>query len=94
MISVTEALDRIVVPAVADVFQDSEVTAVSVTFDPAAHSGSISVLLTAEGEGFHDLVVQGDVPGCTVADWRERLRSNLADWVAESRFGWGQDRGV
>jgi hypothetical protein len=27
-------------------------------------------------------------------DWCERLRSNLVDFVAESRFGWGQNREV
>jgi len=32
------------------------------------------------------------VTAVTVDEWRERLRSNLVDFVAESRFGWGQNR--
>jgi len=52
------------------------------------------VTIMVEGETFHDHVVQGGVPGVGVEEWRERLRSNLADFVAESRFGWGQNRGV
>jgi hypothetical protein len=46
------------------------------------------------GEDFNDIAAQGDVTGYDIVDWRERLRSDLADWISESRFGWGQDRGV
>jgi hypothetical protein len=45
-----------------------------------------------EGETYADAVVQAGVPGQGVEDWRERLRANLVDFVAESRFGWGQNR--
>jgi hypothetical protein len=93
VISVVDALNQIVVPAVQDVFEDGEVSAVAVMLDPDLDGGSITVSLTAVGEDFYDLVVQGGVEG-VVADWRERLRSDMADWVAESRFGWGQNRGV
>jgi hypothetical protein len=65
-----------------------------VASDPNLEGGSITVSLTAAGEDFHDLVVQGNVEGYEAADWRERLRSDMADWVAESRFGWGQNRDV
>jgi hypothetical protein len=92
--SLVDALADVVVPAVRAVFEGDEVTAISVAFDPALLGGSITLSLTAVGEDCTDLVVQGDVGGFTVDDWRERLRSNLADFVAESRFGWGQDRGV
>lgn len=80
-------------PAVQDGFEDGEVSAVAVRLDPDLDGGSITVSLTAVGEDFYDLVVQGGVEGA-VADWRERLCSNMANWVAESRFGWGQNRGV
>lgn len=93
MISVVDALNQIVVPAVQDVFEDGEVSAVAVRLDPDLDGGSITVSLMAVGEDFYDLVVQGGVEGA-VADWRERLRSSMADWVAESRFGWGQNRDV
>lgn len=94
MVSLADALDQIVLPAVRDVFEEGEVSAIAVRFDPELSGGSITVSLTAVGEDFHDLVVQGDVEGHTAADFRERLRSDMADWVAESRFGWGQNRGV
>ena len=92
--SLADALAEIVMPAVRAVFKDGEVTAVTVTFEPELLGGSISLSLTAVGEQFNDLVVQGDVTGYGVDDWRERLRSDMADFVSESRFGWGQDRGV
>ena len=92
--TLADALDEIVVPAVRAVFKVGEVTAVSVTFDPELLGGSIALTLTAVGEEFSDLVVQGDVTSYGVDDWRERLRSDMADFVSESRFGWGEDRGV
>lgn len=92
--NVADAESQIVTPAVRDVFAEGEVSAIAVRFDPDLEGGSLTVSLTAEREEFHDLVVQGNVDGYTIADWRERLRSNMADWVAETRFGWGQNRGV
>ncbi len=92
--TLADALAEVVVPAVRAVFKDGEVTSVTVTFDPELRGGSIALSLTAVGEEFDDVVVQGDVTGYSVDDWRERLRSDLADFVAESRLGWGQDRGV
>jgi hypothetical protein len=94
VISVSDAITDIVVPAVRAVFKEGEVTAVSVRFDPDLYGGSLVVTLTAVGETFSDLVVQGDVDFYSVAYWRERLRSDMADFVSESRFGWGQNRGV
>lgn len=94
MISLTDALSEIIAPAVRAVFKEGEVSDISVQFEPGLHGGSITLSLTAVGERFSDLVVQGDVAGCNVGDWQERLRSGLADFVAESRFGWGQNRGV
>ena len=56
--------------------------------------GSVQLLLTAGGESFGDLVVQGHVEHMTDEEWSERLRSNLVDFVAESRFGWGENRDI
>jgi hypothetical protein len=92
--TLADALSEVVVPAVRAVFGEGEVTALTVTFDPHLLGGSLTLSLTAVGEEFTDLVVQRDVTGYGVDDWRERLRSDLADFVAESGFGWGQDRGV
>jgi hypothetical protein len=54
--------------------------------------GSVRLSLTAKGETFLDYVVQGHVEDMSPEDWCERHRSNLVDFVAESRFGWGQNR--
>jgi hypothetical protein len=56
--------------------------------------GSLCLSLTAVGETFFDYVVQGHVDDLSAEEWCERLRSNLVDFVAESRFGWGQNRDV
>ena len=87
-----DATSDVVLPALRAVFAADEVSDISVTTGPEA--GTVSVTIMVEGETFHDHVVQGGVPGVGVEEWRERLRSNLADFVAESRFGWGQNRGV
>lgn len=92
--SLSDALSEVVAPAVRSVFRAGEVTEISVQFDPELLGGSITLSLTAVGEQFLDLVVQGNIDGYRAEDWRERLRSDMADFVAESRFGWGQDRGV
>ncbi|MFZ2014975.1 MAG: hypothetical protein WAV00_14230 [Nocardioides sp.] len=86
-------MSEVVVPAIRAVFREGEVTAFTVSLDRELAGGSLTLSLTAVGEEFRDLVVQGDVRA-GVDDWRERLRSDLADFVAESGFGWGQDRGV
>jgi hypothetical protein len=81
----------VVLPAVGAVFREGEVSAIHLDLDETS-GRSVSLLITAKGETFRDRVVQGDVPGHSAEDWRERLRSNLVDFVAESRFGWGQNR--
>lgn len=91
MISLIDVAGDVVLPAVRDVFHAGEISAMQLDVDEA-RAGSVSLLLTVEGETFRDLVVQGDVEGHSPEDWRERLRSNLVDFVAESRFAWGQNR--
>lgn len=88
MVDIVTVLNSVVLPAVEAVFREGEETALD--FDSAA--GSAQVILTAGGETFSDEVVQAGVPGGDLGDWRERLRSNLVDFVAETRFGWGQNR--
>jgi len=90
MIDVAEALSEIVAPAVRSVFRDGEVSAV----DVRSEGESIVLTLTVVPEDFVDRIVQAGFDHLGVEEWRERLRSNLADWFSESRLGWGQDRGV
>ncbi len=88
MVDLVETLRSVVMPAVEAVFRDDELDALDARID----GESVYLVLTAQGEVFVDEVVQAGVLGQTMADWQERLRSNLVDFVAESRFGWGQDR--
>ena len=59
---------------------------------PTRWERSLALTVVVCGETYRDLVVQGGVPDMSAEQWRERLRSNLVDFVAESRFGWGQNR--
>jgi hypothetical protein len=86
-----DAASSVVLPAVRAVFRDGEVSTIRLDIDDLG-GGSVSLSLTAKGETFRDLVVQANVDEDSPEAWRERLRSNLVDFVAESRFGWGQNR--
>ncbi|WP_137294626.1 hypothetical protein [Nocardioides dongxiaopingii] len=89
MESLVDVMRVVVEPAVRAVLTDRELTSMHLTRDQLV---GYSLSLVAVGETFQDWVVQDGVPHLTLADWRERLRSNLVDFVAESGFGWGQDR--
>jgi len=91
--SLLDATSEVVVPAVRAVFDPGEVSAIEVGHSEEL-DGSIRLCLTARNETFVDHVVQSHVDHMSAEDWCERLRSNLVDFVAESRFGWGQDRDV
>lgn len=81
----------IVDPAVRAVFADGEVDALSLSRSDE-QGGSVALSVTVHGETFEYLVVQGDVPHMTSEAWCENLRTLLVDFVAESRFGWGENR--
>jgi len=89
--NLVEAASAVVLPALAAVFRDGEISAFALSFSDEL-DGSVALTLTAKGETFTDLVVQGHVDDTSPEEWRERLRSNLVDFVAESRFGWGENR--
>lgn len=59
--SLVNALADVVWPAIRAVFEDGEVITIAVAVDPAVLGGSITLSLTAVGEDFTDLAVQGDV---------------------------------
>lgn len=91
MMDLVDVVSEIVVPAMRAVFDDGELEAFSVSRSDEL-DGSVALSITAQGETFGYLVVQGTVPDRTAEEWRENLRSLLVDFVAESRFGWGQNR--
>lgn len=88
MADLIETLRAVVLPAVGAVFRADELSSVEVRVE----GDSVRLNLTARGEAYTDYIVQAGVPGRSHTDWEERLRSNLVDFVAESRFGWGQNR--
>lgn len=89
MESVLALLRTVVEPAVSAVLKSGEVTSLEL-FE--ADQGGFKLRVVAVGETYEDWVVQAGIEGMTVEDCRERLRSNLVDFVAESGFGWGQNR--
>lgn len=88
MVDLVDTLRTVVLPALEAVFRDGEMDSVEVRVE----GDSVHLALTAQSEAYFDEVVQAGVPAHIVSDWGERLRSNLVDFVAESRFGWGQNR--
>ena len=91
MMELADVAGDVVAPALRAVFKPGEISAVSLRLTDELE-GSVALSLTAQGETFDYLVVQGSVPGMSAEGWSENLRSLLVDFVAESRFGWGQDR--
>ena len=59
MIGLVDVAIDVVLPAVRAVFRAGEVTGIRVDVDES-RSGSVSLSLIAEGELFHDWVVQAD----------------------------------
>ncbi|MBZ5739676.1 hypothetical protein [Nocardioides mangrovi] len=91
MMEIVDVASQVVAPAVSAVFRAGEVSALELSVTDELE-GSVALSLTARGETFTYLVVQGSVAGMSVEEWSENLRSHLVDFVAESRFGWGENR--
>ncbi|MGZ4580517.1 MAG: hypothetical protein ACXVXG_07755 [Nocardioidaceae bacterium] len=93
MMELVNVASEVVVPAMRAVFKEGEVSAFELSLTDELE-GSVALSLRARGETFQCLVVQGTVPGMSAEEWSENLRSLLVDFVAESRFGWGENRDV
>ena len=99
-----EVSRRVVDPVVRGLLADDELTGLSVHWGRDGTPGDTWVRLTARGEVFEGyltapdwgLDVTSDQTGGPLALDLEavarRLASNLEDWIAESGFGWGQQR--
>ena len=96
------ALRRTVVePVVTSLLTDDELEHLAVHRGVDGEPDDVWVVLTAAGEVFEDLLFSpswrlGQPDGghalLTPQQCAERLADNLEDWIAESRFGWGQQR--
>ncbi|GAA2141731.1 hypothetical protein GCM10009844_12370 [Nocardioides koreensis] len=91
---VADVVAHIVAPALEAVLRPDEVDAASVarrapSADPRHWYAELELSLV--GERLVDRVYESTIDA-SVTDWRNRLASNLQDFVAESRFGWGEWR--
>lgn len=91
MMELADVASGVVAPAMRAVFKPGEISALALRVTDDLE-GSVALSLTAQGETFDYLVVQGAVQGMSAEQWSENLRSLLVDFVAESRFGWGENR--
>jgi hypothetical protein len=58
---------------------------------PPSHT-QLWLHVVACGEIFDFRIWSTDSPDDGAAELRARLTSDLQDWIAESRFGWGEQR--
>ena len=91
---VADVMASIVSPALEVMLKPEELHAVSLTRRTGPDSEShwyADLELNLVGERFHDRVYESTIDA-SGTEWRNRLASNLQDFVAESRFGWGEWR--
>lgn len=89
--SAVALLRDIVGPAIGSVLRDDEVDSVQLTRQIEGTNVVHELVVVAKGEEFRTVVHDTSVaypPGGPV----EVLREQLVDFVAESRFGWGENR--
>lgn len=90
-------LSEIVAPALLQVLPDDPMVRLQLVRCPSPYAGpdatpeAVQIVVDVAGESFVYFPYDPRTFS-TVDDARERLVSALADFVAESRFGWGQLR--
>lgn len=92
-LTVGSILRDVVAPAIDDVLHLDEVDDVRITRRASEVGLRYELEVVAKGEQFKTVVYDSSVayPSGGPA---EVLREQLVDFVAESRFGWGQNRDV
>ncbi len=95
--SIPWVLSEIVAPAVQRVLPEDPIARLQLTHCPSSYADrdatpdAVQVEIEVAGEGFV-YIAYDPVTFSTAEDARERLVSEMADFVAESKFGWGQLR--
>jgi hypothetical protein len=82
-------LTDVVEPVTSAMLEPKELEAVGIGFDVEAR---VVLDLVVAGETSQHFLWGPDWESETLADARTRLASELQDFIAESRFGWGQER--
>lgn len=86
---------RAVEPVVAGLLEHGELDELSVHWGDAGLPGDVWVRLVVRGETFVQLLSSSAWEGdqrAGVAELAARLADQLADWISETSFGWGQQR--
>jgi hypothetical protein len=80
-------------PAIKQVLKPGELEGIEISAVDDPSPGCIAIRVRMCGEYLDDLLIDARVqPEPPSAEFLDRFVSNLGDFVAESRFGWGQDR--
>lgn len=92
----------VALPVVTSLLSDAELERVTIHWGIDGDPGDVWISVAAAGEEFEDLLTSpswhgGDPDGeqhspLTAQECAQRLADHLEDWIAESRFGWGQRR--
>ena len=82
-----DLLDDVVSPVLRALLRDGELEALSVEHT----GGEVQLELTLRGEIFRTTLWSASIDE-PPADTRDRLASDLQDFIAESRFAWGDQR--
>jgi hypothetical protein len=99
--TVTTALQLVLLPALTELFDPTEIDATTVQRVgpdvarpvPTSRSRGIYAVVWINGERFEDLIVDEDSnEEMSDSDLVDRLVGNLEDFIAESQFGWGTRR--
>lgn len=86
---------RAVEPVVAGLLQPGELDELSVHWGDEGLPGDVWVRLVARGETFLQLLSSSAWEGeqrAGIEELAARLADQLADWICETSFGWGQQR--
>jgi hypothetical protein len=97
--SITALLQRAVLPAISEVLQDTEVRSVTLGLEPphelpgaSAAPGRFWLVVRVVDEFFYLGVESEAVENMGWAQTQTHIADQLRSFVAESRFGWGQQR--
>ena len=91
----------VVEPVVRSLLTEGELEQITVSWAANGDPGDVWVHVVAAGEVFGCWMFSRSWPGhgpdgdhttTTPQECAERLADQLEDWIAESRFGWGQQR--
>lgn len=91
--------DAVAAPVVTSMLTAEELEELTVRWGVDGHEGDVWVRVVAVGEVFQDWLTspvwrrgEAGAQPLDAAECAARLADHLQDWIAESRFGWGQRR--